>query len=108
MTFPAGKSLGEDIDSYLYAVFYPGSGTNYGDINDAQLTPLLDQQRRETDASKRKEIIRQAVKRINVDQVLGLALYYPANVDVWSPRIANFGRNFGVKGWPLEQSWLTA
>jgi peptide/nickel transport system substrate-binding protein len=106
MTMPAGKSLGEDIDSYLYAVFYPGSGTNYGDINDPGLTPLLDQQRRETDPAKRKEIIQQAVKRINVDQVLGLALYYPANVDIWSPRLVNFARNFGVKGWPLEQSWI--
>jgi peptide/nickel transport system substrate-binding protein len=106
MSMPASKSLGEDIDSYLYAVFYPGSGTNYGDINDAGLTPLLDQQRRETDPAKRKGIIRQAVTRINVDQVLGLALYYPANVDIWSPRLVNFGRNFGVKGWPLEQSWI--
>jgi peptide/nickel transport system substrate-binding protein len=106
MSMPASKSLGEDIDSYLYAVFYPGSGTNYGDINDAGLTPLLDRQRRETDPAKRKEIIRQAVTRINVDQVLGLALYYPANVDIWSPRLVIFGRNFGVKGWPLEQSWI--
>jgi peptide/nickel transport system substrate-binding protein len=108
MTFPAGKSLGEDIDSYLYAVFYPGSGTNYGDINDPQLAPLLDQQRRELDATKRKEVIRQAVKRINVDQVLGLALYYPSSNEVWSPRVANYGSNFGVKGWPLEHSWLVS
>lgn len=106
VTFPAGKSLGEDVDSYLYAVFYPGSGTNYGDVNDPQLTPLLDAQRRELDAAKRKEIIRQAVKRINVDQVWGLAIFTPVTQEIWSPRVANYAPNFGSKGWPLESSWL--
>jgi peptide/nickel transport system substrate-binding protein len=106
LSFPAGKSLGEDVDSYLYAVFSPGSGTNYGDINDPELTPLLDAQRRELDPAKRKEIIRQAVKRINVDQAWGFALFSPVSQEIWAPRLANFAPNFGSKGFPLEQSWL--
>ena len=102
------KALAPDVDSYLYAVFYPGSEPNYGDVNDSQLTLLLDKQRQEPDLAKRKEIVRQAVKRINVDQVWALALFSPVAYDVWQPRLKNYATNFGTQGWPLEQSWLAS
>jgi peptide/nickel transport system substrate-binding protein len=103
------KDLAEDVDSYIYAVFYPGSVANYGDVNDPPLTALLDASRREDDAAKRREIIRQAAQRINVDQVWALAIYYPSAVDIWQPRLRNYSPTFAAaNGWPLESSWLAS
>ena len=104
----ATKMLAQDVDAYVYAIFYPGSVPNYGDVNDPQLTPLLDQQRAETDPAKRNQIIRQAVQRINVDEVWALALYYPSQPDVWAPRVQNYAPNFAYQGWPLVNSWLSS
>jgi peptide/nickel transport system substrate-binding protein len=103
-----GKKLEVDVDSYLYAVFYPGAGANYGDVNDPQLTSLLVAQRQEADPNKRRATVREAVKRINVDEVLALALYYPEGIDVWQPRLKNYAPNFGAFAWPLASSWLAS
>jgi peptide/nickel transport system substrate-binding protein len=103
------KDLAEDIDSYIYAVFYPGSVANYGDVDDPALTTLLDASRREYDPSKRREIIRQAARRVNVDQAWALAVYYPNAVDIWQPRLRNYAPTFAsASGWPLESSWLAS
>jgi len=103
------KDLAEDIDSYVYAVFYPGSVANYGDVDDPPLTALLDASRREADPSRRRDIVRQAVRRINVEQVWALAIYYPSAIDVWQPRLKNYAPTFAANsGWPLQSSWLVA
>jgi peptide/nickel transport system substrate-binding protein len=103
------KDLAEDIDSYIYAVFYPNSVANYGDVNDPTLTAMLDASRREEDSAKRREIIRQAARRVNVDQVWALAVYYPNAVDIWQPRLKNYAPTFAAaSGWPLESSWLAS
>ena len=97
-----------DIDSVLYAQYYPGSKYNYADVNDPVLTPLLELQRREIDPAKRQQTIREAVKRINVDQAWALGVFYPDSYDVWSPRLQNYGTTFGIAGWPLTSSWLAS
>jgi len=101
-----GKKLEVDVDSYLYAIFYPGAGSNYGDVNDPELTSMLVEQRQESDPNKRRSVVRDAVKRINVDQALALALYYPAGIEVWQSRLKNYSPNFGTFSWPLTNSWL--
>lgn len=102
-----GKALASDVDSYL-TVFEPGAVENYGGVNDPQLTDLIHQQRQEKDATKRREIVRQAVKRINVDQVWALALMYPVGFGIWQPRVHGYAPNFGHVDWPLEHAWLSA
>jgi ABC-type transport system substrate-binding protein len=69
------------------------------------LTPLLTAQRQETDVSKRREIVRQAAKRINVDQVWALNLYNPLVWALWQPRLQNYTPHF-VLTEPLESAWL--
>jgi peptide/nickel transport system substrate-binding protein len=99
------KSVSGDVDSYLYSSFYPGSRDNYIEVDDPQLTPLLTAQRQETDVSKRREIVRQAAKRINVDQVWALNLYNPLVWALWQPRLQNYAPHF-VLTEPLESAWL--
>ena len=102
-----GKALAPDVDSYL-SVFQPGSTENYGYVDDPVLTPLLVAQRQEADPAKRLQIVRQAVQRINVDKVWGLALFSPVGYDVWSPGLKNYATNFGREGWPVTNSWLAS
>jgi len=82
-----GKALFVDIDSYAYAVFHPkGSTEGGGGPNDPFMTPLLEQQRRETDPVKRKEIIRTVVKYAN-EQAYRLGLYYADDYGAYSSRV---------------------
>jgi peptide/nickel transport system substrate-binding protein len=100
------KSLAGDVDSYLYAVFYPGSRENYTEVNDPGLTPLLVQQRQETDPTKRRDIVREAVKRINVDQVWALAVYRGVIWNIWQPRLQNYAPHFALT-LTLDNAWLS-
>jgi len=99
------KELSGDIDSYLYNVFSPTSNEDYTDVNDPQLTSLLVAQRQETDAAKRREICREAVKRINLDQVWALGVYDGLIWNLWQPRLQNYAPHFGLTV-TLDDAWL--
>ena len=99
------KSLQGDIDSYLNNSFNPASTENYTEVNDPDLTKLLLAQRQEADAGKRRDICRQAVKRINVDQVWGLGLFEGLNWNLWQPRLQNYAPNFGLT-LTMDNAWL--
>jgi peptide/nickel transport system substrate-binding protein len=100
-----GKAVSGDIDSYLYSSFYPGSRDNYIEVNDPGLTPLLVAQRQEIDADKRRDICRQAVRRINVDQYWALGLYYGLVWALWQPRLQNYAPHFALS-LTLDNAWL--
>ena len=87
-----GQGLPLELDSYLYGIFSPGAAENFTGVNDPQLTPLLISQRQETDPTKRKQIWRQAIQRIN-DQVWALALFYGTSYRFRQPYVQNFARN---------------
>ena len=94
-----------DVDSFLYAGFYSTSASNYGRVNDPQLDSLLKQQRQEMDATKRQEIVRQAVKLIatqgysyGTDAARVYEFRHPA-LKGWSPQ-------YGVDRVPMAESWL--
>ena len=103
---PRGQGISQEVDSYLYGMYYPGSGDNQGRVNDPTLTPLLSAQRQETDPAKRKEIIRQAVQLINTEP-WGLALYYEQGFQVWHSYLKNYAPNVAYPyGDIVTQSWL--
>ena len=83
-----------DLDDYLYGLFHPASGHNYTKVNDPELTPLLDAQRRETDAEKRRQLWRQAVQRI-ADQVWAVGFLNLQRTNLWWPHLKNFAPNWG-------------
>jgi peptide/nickel transport system substrate-binding protein len=99
------KEVSGDIDSYLYNVFYPTSNEDYTEVNDPELNTLLLAQRQETDAGKRREVCRQAVHRINVDQVWALGVYQGLVWNLWNPRLQNYAPHFGLT-LTMDNAWL--
>ena len=93
-----------DPDSFLYPLFYPGDPGNRGNVNDPQLTPLLEAQRREADPTKRRKIIRQAVQRIN-EVPWALSLYYGTSYELWHPYLKNYAPNIALDQ-RVNESWL--
>jgi ABC-type transport system substrate-binding protein len=67
-----------DPDGCLFPLYNSNSPTtNYLRVKDPKLDALLDAQRREMDAAKRKDLVRQALKLIN-DNTYGIGMYdYP-------------------------------
>jgi ABC-type transport system substrate-binding protein len=101
-----GKALFVDIDSYAYAVFHPkGVTEGGGGPNDPFMTPLLEQQRRETDPAKRRELIRTAVKHAN-EQAYRLGLYYALDYDAASPRVKGVAGHLQSNAQEFVGAWL--
>lgn len=105
MTFTPKALGGPDIDAYLYAVFYPGSPANYGQIDDPKLKSMLEAQRREVDAAKRQQICRNAVRYI-YDHALAFGLYRPVIYEFTQPNFKNYAPNFGRHGGDYSNCWL--
>ncbi len=100
-----GKNVKGDIDSYIYGTFHPSDPSNYGGVNDPRLTTMLENQRREPDPAKRREIIREAARHI-ADQAWGLAIFFDKDFNFWHPYVRNYAPNWGNLTWPVTDSWL--
>lgn len=101
-----GKDVEGDVDSYLYATFHSGSKDNYAGTNDPTLDAMLEAQRKEADPIKRKDLVRQAVKYVNVDKAYGLALETGTVYAFSSPSLKGFYPQWGVLQIPEVDSWL--
>ena len=104
---PSPTGSAADADGVLSLYYLPDSASNYGRVNDPQLTTLINAQRREADPAKRKQLIRQAVQRIN-DVPQGLAFIYGRVYEVSYPYFKNYAPNLGSVG-PgslMRESWL--
>jgi len=86
ITILAGKSFNEavnmvwgppnhSIDGWIYPFYITGGGLNYNSVSNPELDNLLRAQRKEIDATKRKEVLRQ------IDQLL-----LGENYDIWWPQ----------------------
>lgn len=86
VTLMASRNFGEaanmiwgppnySIDGWIYPWYITGGGLNYNNVSDPQLDTLLRAQRKESDANKRRDILRQIDTYLN-DQ----------NFDVWYPQ----------------------
>ena len=92
---PRGSGLPLDEDSVLYGDFYPALASNYGRVNDPELTPLLLQQRQVPDISKRTDLWRQIVTRVNtVPWALGL--FFGTAFQLGQPYVQNYGPNMSA------------
>ena len=104
---PGAPNAEVDLDAALYPLFHPSSTSNYYHANDPQLTPLLEAERQESDPAKRKEIIRQAVRRIN-EVPWALGLFFGTVYKVAYPSLKNYAPNMAWWGQtlPVVESWL--
>ncbi len=98
------KAVEGDVDSYL-SIFLPDSRSNYGGINDPRLTEMVIAQRREGDTTKRRELVRMAVRYI-YDNAYALALYYGISFEFWHPYLKHYMPQTENTGWPVTHSWL--
>lgn len=103
---PRGQGIAADIDSYVYGMFHPKSADNYGRIDDPQLNPLLEAQRRELDTAKRRELVRQAARRIN-EVPWALTLFYGPGYMLTQQRLQNYAPNVAFSyGQVVWDSWV--
>jgi peptide/nickel transport system substrate-binding protein len=102
---PKGDLQG-DVDAYAFASFYSTSKDNYTGAKDPKLDQMLEAQREEADPAKRKELVRQAVKYINVDQAYGIAINYGMTYEFTQARLKNYAPQFTVYQTPQVDSWL--
>ena len=105
MTPSPVPGINPDLDTQLYILYHPKSPSNYGKVDDPQLTPLLEAQRREPDPAKRREIWRQAVRRVN-DVPWATALNYGTTYDLWHPYLKNYAPNVAYVADCIWNSWL--
>lgn len=89
--------LEADNDSILYGLYHSASSGNWSRIKDPDLDKLLEAQRREVDAEKRREAQRSAVRRI-VDQMWIVELIYPPKWDLTQTYVKNYHPHFAVRG----------
>ncbi len=101
-----GRGFGGDIDYQLYRIFHPKSGNAYDAIDDARLVQLLEAQRKETDPEKRQQVVRDAVRYINLDIAIGRALYYGAYYQFSKPYVRNFAPHRGHRSSYVTETWL--
>lgn len=93
----SGTGLGgleADNDSMLYGPYHSSSSGNWSKVKDEELDKLLVAQRREPNAEKRRELLRNAAKRI-VDQAWGIEIIYPPKWDLVHPYVKNYYTHFG-------------
>jgi peptide/nickel transport system substrate-binding protein len=102
---PRTTALVGDVDSYAYANFHTDSANNQSFVSDPALDKLLEAQRRELDAAKRRDLVRQAVRLIN-EQAYSLAIFRAASYQFWQPYLKGYAPNFGTLGVPQADTWL--
>lgn len=99
------KTVLGDPDSYIFYTFYSTAAGNYGGIDDPALDKLLLAQRQEVDASKRKDILRQAVQRI-AGQAWSVAFYYGKAYDFTQSYVKNYAPSAILNAPPVYETWL--
>jgi len=85
-----------DPDSGVYAVYHSTSAGNYGKVKDPELDRLLEAQRRETNAEKRRELLRSVSRRL-LEQEWYPSIAYLPKYDVWQPYVKNYHPHWSVR-----------
>lgn len=96
-TSPSPTGVAADLEFVLFLYYSAKSPSNYSRVNDTTLQGLIEAERREADTTKRRDLIRQAVRRIN-EVPLGLATYYGRNYEVVQPNVMNYAPNMASIG----------
>ncbi len=78
-----------DPDDFYYAQHHSGGNFNFQKYSNPEVDRLLDQARRETDETKRKDLYNQAVKQI-VDDASYVYLYNPDVVQAWRTDVRGY------------------
>src|SRR5262249_25437115 len=98
------------VDGWTYVLMHSKSPRNYWHINDPNLDKLLEAQRKEADATKRRDILRQ-IWQMETDNVWRIAPPISPSYVVHSPKLHNYlptayvnPGTYGAAAW--EVAWI--
>jgi len=94
-----------DPDSVLYGQNYSTSSADWIGVTDPKLDQLIDTQRREADAGKRREAVR-AASRYIADNALSLALWRRAQYEFWQPYLKGYASHWQQNNFNAPNIWL--
>lgn len=95
-----------DPDFWLYANNFSTGGSNRDGVNDPKLDAMILAQRRETDSTKRNELVKQASRYI-VDNAYYVATYTDARWDFWQPWLHGYSPHWVQYDYNARDVWLT-
>lgn len=95
-----------DPDFWLYANNFSTGGSNRDGVNDPKIDALILAQRRETDANKRNDLVKQASRYI-VDNAYYVAAYTGARWDFTQPWLHNYSPHWVQWDYNARDVWLT-
>ncbi len=87
--FPTANNIEGDMDYLLYENYYSKSTSDYTGTSDATLDSMILGQRRETDPSKRLNLLRD-ISRYMTKNAFQLDLYYPSEFTFWAARVKGY------------------
>jgi peptide/nickel transport system substrate-binding protein len=94
-----------DLDSRLYGSYHSKGTANQQRINDPQLDSLIEAQRREPDATKRRDLLRAVTKYI-AENAVDVALYRQTINTFWQPYVRNYADNWQQYNFNIPNIWL--
>jgi peptide/nickel transport system substrate-binding protein len=103
---PTVQLIFADLDSRLYVNYYSTSPSNYIGIKDPELDRLIEAQRRETDATRRRDALRAATRYMN-ENAVSLALYPRPLTTLWQPALKGYADNWQQQNLNAPGIWLS-
>jgi peptide/nickel transport system substrate-binding protein len=94
-----------DLDSRLYGSYHSKGTANQQRINDPKLDALIEAQRREPDATKRRDLLRAATKYV-AENAVDVALFRQTINTFWQPYVKNYSDNWQQYNFNIPNVWL--
>jgi peptide/nickel transport system substrate-binding protein len=97
----------DDPDQMFFENFYTGAARNYAGYSDPEFDKLVDQQSREANPEKRKQLVWQAERKL-AEAAFRPVLFYPAGATCKQPYVKGLTImvNSIYNGWRFEDVWL--
>jgi ABC-type transport system substrate-binding protein len=103
--FPTPQTFKGDPDSRLFGSYYSTSPGNYVGLKDPKFDSLVNAERQEADAAKRRDLIKDASRYLAVNG-LSFAFFGGTGASFWHPRIKNYADNWQIWDWNAADIWL--
>jgi peptide/nickel transport system substrate-binding protein len=101
------QTSGPDPDPILQQHYGCGASLNWDGYCNPAVDKLIEQQSREADPARRKNILREIERKLTADDARPI-LFYPKGATCWQPYVKGFTQmaNSLFNGWRMEDVWL--
>lgn len=103
--YPTTNGIEGDMDYLLFENYYSKSTGDYTGSNDPKLDSMLLGERRESDATKRLELLK-AISRYMTSNSFQLDLYYPQEFTFWATRVKGYADHWQQDDFNAPNVWL--